>query len=146
MKKTIFYILTFSIAFMMTSCDFGVKKHNNRNDIKQAEKVTGWYYYHLMNKNFDSIYPLISDLLWDYTSEKEFKKALSDMDSIHGKIEVLELLGAESINESKFGGGGIEECRLLYKVVYRDLEMTHEFFVHKVDFAYKIHTVNFYEK
>ncbi len=141
MKKLLVFLM---IGIGMISCDSNKKSHKAGDKIA-GEKVTGWYYYHMMNQAYDSIPKLLSNDYFDQNSVSDFQKKIKQRNDELGAIKSFTLLNWEA-SKVKTEDSKNTEYIFVYDINYENgkgeetihLEKkNHKTLITKVDFARK---------
>ncbi|MCP1995849.1 hypothetical protein [Flavobacterium sp. HSC-61S13] len=110
-------LLLFLVVPFFIACNSNATKGGLRQDERAAEAVGGWLYYHSMNKNYDSIYNLMSKDYFVNSSKDKLKTYLIEKESKLGDIKTFEITDWEkntSTNEANVDAQYV----LRYKVEY----------------------------
>lgn len=141
MKKLLVFLM---IGIGMVSCDSNKKSHKASDKIA-GEKVTGWYYYHVMNQAYDSIPKLLSNDYFDQNSVSDFQKKIKERNDELGAIKSFTLLNWEA-SKVKTDDSKNTEYVFVYDISYENgkgeetihLEKkNHKTLITKVDFEKK---------
>lgn len=92
MKKLLVLLM---IAVGLMACDTNKKTHKVGDKIA-GEKVTGWYYYHVMNQAYDSIPKLLSTDYFDSNAATNFQQNIKERNQALGAIKSFTLQNWEA--------------------------------------------------
>lgn len=110
MKKLAVIVI---VCLGLVACDSG-KKNNRVGDKIAGEKVAGWYYFHMMNGNYDSIPKLLSADYFNANAKLELKQKIKNRNEELGAIKSFTLLDWEGFK----GDHKNSEYTFVYDVNY----------------------------
>lgn len=137
MKKLITFLFA---SFALVSCT-NAKKSTVLGDQNAGKSITGWYYYHVMQENFDSIPKLMNDEFFNADQQAAFVKDLKLREEKYGKIKSFELDEWELTDKNK--KEKTKDFVFEYKVKYENSEATEKIYLEKKGNDLKISKVEY---
>lgn len=137
MKKLITFLFA---AAALTSCT-NAKKSTVLGDQNAGKTITGWYYYHVMEENFDSIPKLMNDEFFNAEQQAAFVNSLKQREAELGKIKSFELDEWELTDKNK--KEKTKDFVFEYKVKYENAESTEKIYLEKKGNDLKIAKVEY---
>lgn len=142
MKKL--FLLVF-IAAGLVSCNFSMKKKNSVGDKVSGEKVAGWYYYHVMNNNFDSIPNLMTDEYKSKVSVADLENQFRNREAELGQIVSFTLRDWET-SKVKTRNNNETKFIFVYDIQYDKGEGEEKIYMERKNHRIRINEVEFERK
>ncbi|WP_121965773.1 hypothetical protein [Myroides sp. N17-2] len=114
MKKIFTFLFA---ALLFVSCN-NTKKSTELGDQKAGETIIGWYYYNVMQDQYDSIPKLMNEDFYNDQQQSAFITDLKDRDQKYGNIKSFVLDKWEMTDRDK--KAKTKDFYFEYKVVYEN--------------------------
>lgn len=136
--KKIFTILFATLV--LVGCK-NTKESKELGDQNAGKTLTGWYYYHLMQHNYDSLPKLMND---DTADIQAFIKVLKDREEKLGSIKSFEIKDWEKTSQNK--KEKTKDFIIEYDVTYQNAKSLETIYLNKKGNDLKITKIEYEEE
>lgn len=137
MKKIL--TLVFACTALMACKD--TKNSKILGDQKAGESLTGWYYYHLMRSQFDSIPKLLNTEAFTPAQQTELVNVIKDRQQSSGAIESFSLKDWQQTDSNK--KEKTKDFIFEYDVKYKNKSAVEKIYLEKKGNVLKISKIEF---